>query len=274
MKKTTAATGLALITALVLTGCGNGDGSASPPAQEPDLDLAGHSYLSDTVMVDDEPHDLVTGSRIRLTFDDSRISANAGCNTMSGAAAWANGTLVLGGALASTEMGCKPDLMDQDSWLADVLGSEPTLDLSGDTLTLTSDTTVITLTDEEVAVPDASLTGTLWQLDTIIDGDAAGSVPAGVVANITFAEDGSLHANLGCNIGNGTYTDEGDVLQIGPLATTRKACEPAASDVETAMLKVLDGEVGYQIDGKQLTLEPTDGSSTSLVFGEQKISEG
>lgn len=273
MGKRAAAVGLALTTTLVLAGCGSGDGSTeSPPASGPNL--SGHSYLSDTVTVDDEPHDLVQGSRIRLSFDGTRISASAGCNTMIGSASWSDGTLVLDGPLGSTEMGCEPDLMDQDTWLTDVLTAEPALDLDGDTLTLTSDTTMITLTDEEVAVPDASLTDTLWRLDTIIDGSTAGSIPVGVVANITFAADGSLHANLGCNIGNGTYTVDGDMIAIGPLATTRKACEPAASDIESAMLKALDGDVSYQIDGKQLTLEPSDGGTTSLVFGVQNVPEG
>ena len=62
--------------------------------------------------------------------------------------------------LAMTEMACDEPLMQQDTWFADILTSEPTLLQDDTTLTLTSDDTVIVFTDEEVVVPDASLTGT------------------------------------------------------------------------------------------------------------------
>jgi heat shock protein HslJ len=265
-------TGLVLGTALVLTSCGTEEGTGTQPAAP---DLAGKTYVGDAVTVDGSPYDVVPGSMIRLAFDEARISAAAGCNTMSGAATWGDGTLMIDGPLASTEMGCDPALMDQDTWLMEVLTAEPTLAATGDTLTLTSGATVITLTDEEVAVPDASLTGTVWQLDAITEGASVSSVPAGVTADIAFDAKGTLHANLGCNIGNGSYTVEGDTLQIGPLATTRKACEGAASDVESAMLSVLDGPVTYTIDGSQLTLSPSDGgSATELGFRSGMIQQG
>ena len=58
-----------------------------------------------------------------------------------------------------TEMACAEPLMQQDTWFADILTSEPTLQQDDTTLTLTSDGTVVVFTDEEVVVPDASLTG-------------------------------------------------------------------------------------------------------------------
>lgn len=264
--------GLVLGTTLVLSACGAEGGSGSP-ASPPSLD--GKTYVGDSVTVDGAPYDLVPGSTIRLAFDDSRISASAGCNTMNGAATWDDGTLTIDGQIASTEMGCEPALMDQDAWLLDVLTSKPSLATDGDTLTLTSDSTVITLTDEEVAVPDASLTGTSWQLDSITKNSAVSSVPEGVTADITFDEKGTLHANLGCNIGNGSYTIDGDTLQIGPIATTRKACDGPASEVESAMLAMLDGTVAYTIDGTQLSLSPAEDEATSaLGFRSGMIQQG
>ena len=44
--------------------------------------------------------------------------------------------------MAMTEMACEPAaLMDQDTWLAAVLTSRPTVALDGDTLTLTAEGT-------------------------------------------------------------------------------------------------------------------------------------
>ena len=45
--------------------------------------------------------------------------------------------LVLG-EIGSTRMLCADDLMDQENWVSNVLSSRPTLELSGQTLTLSS----------------------------------------------------------------------------------------------------------------------------------------
>ena len=174
---------------LALTACGSED--TQTPADPNQLDLVGQTFLSNDVRVSDQPYPLVKGSQLRLTFEDGAIGASAGCNSMSGDARWSTGTLTIDGqSLAMTEMGCDEPLMQQDTWFADILTSKPTLLQDDTTLTLTSDDTVIVFTDEEVVVPDASLTGTPWKLDSIIAGDAASSVPAGVKSTITFGDDG------------------------------------------------------------------------------------
>lgn len=116
---------------LLLAGCG-GDGT----------DLAGSTYTSTEV----RGHDLVEGSEVTLTFVDGRISARAGCNTLSGPATWKGGVLEVEGPLASTLMGCEEPLMEQDAWLSDFLGSSPALAVDGDELTLGDDGTGMTLT--------------------------------------------------------------------------------------------------------------------------------
>ncbi len=201
---------------------------------------------------------LFKGSQLRLSFDTDSIGASGGCNSMSGAATWANGTLrVTDGSLATTEMACDAPLMDQDTWFAKILTSSPDLTQDGDSLTLVSGSTIIVLTDEETVIPDASLTGTAWTLEAITTGDTVGTVPAGVRATLEFSDDGTVVANLGCNTGRGDYTANDTTIAFGPLATTRMACEPPASDVEQMMSGVLQGEVQFTIDGTSLTLTPT-----------------
>jgi heat shock protein HslJ len=248
-----------LASTLLIGACGATD---DPAGDTGALELTGRTFIGDQVTRDDEPYPLVKGSQIRLTFDEGTIGASAGCNTMGGDATWADGTLVVG-ALAGTEMGCDKPLMDQDVWLTDLLTSEPTLLLADDTLTLTSGATVIVLSDEEVVVPDASLTGTTWVLDSIITGDAASSVPEGVRSTLLFKTSGLAFAELGCNTGRGGYQADDNTITFVPMATTRMACEEAATSVEDAVLGVLQGDVGFSIDGESLVLTPTSVSGSA-----------
>lgn len=108
-------------------------------------DLEGHTYTSTA----SSGHDLVAGSRVTLSFEDGRISANAGCNTMSGSASWEGDTLDVTGPLASTMMACDEALMAQDRWLSEFLESSPALSLSGTQLTLGGPGDGLTLTQEQ-----------------------------------------------------------------------------------------------------------------------------
>lgn len=132
-----AAAGLTLgLTVLgAVAACSSGGGA-------PDLD--GRSFTATEV----RGHDLVEGSAIKLSFEDGRISAQAGCNTLVGGAAWDGGTLEITDQLASTMMACEDALMDQDEWLSGFLTSSPVLDLDDGTLELGDDTTGITLTED------------------------------------------------------------------------------------------------------------------------------
>lgn len=253
---------------LALTSCGGED--ASTPADPNQLDLAGQTFLSKDVTVNDQAYPLVKGSQLRLSFEDGAIGASAGCNSMSGDATWSSGTLIIDGqGLSMTEMACDEPLMQQDTWFADILTSKPTLLQNDSTLTLTSEDTVIMFTNEEVVVPDASLTGTTWQLDSIVSGDAASSVPEGVKSTLSFADSGDLTVSPGCNNGSGSYTATKDTLTIGPIATTLMACPPPASEVEGAVLGLLQGDVSYSIDGNTLVLtaqKVTGPGANALVY--------
>ncbi|MCZ3389714.1 MAG: META domain-containing protein [Actinomycetia bacterium] len=254
--------------AFALTSCGSE--STPAPADPNQLDLVGQTFLSNDVTVNDQSYPLVKGSQLRLSFEDGAIGASAGCNSLSGDAAWSNGTLVIDGqSLAMTEMACDEPLMRQDTWFADILTSKPTLLQDSTTLTLTSDDTVIIFTDEEVVVPDVSLNGTVWQLDSIVAGDAASSVPEGVESNLSFGDGGELMVSPGCNTGSGSYTATVTTLTIGPIAMTAKACPPPASDVEADVTGLLQGDVSYSIDGDTLVLtaqKVTGSGATTLVY--------
>ena len=252
-----------LVIALLTGACADADGSGDAGAgSSGDLgSLTGMTFLSTAVTKNDQPYPLVGGTRISLQFTDTSISANAGCNHLGGDASYSDGVLVIAGAgMSMTEMGCDPPRMDQDSWLAGLLTSRPTVTLDGDRLTVTSGDTVIQLLDKETAEPDQPLAGTLWTLDSmgqapeIGDDGIVSSIPAGVSSTLEIDDNGRLSLKPGCNTGGGDVTITDTTITFGPIALTRMACPGDPMDVENAVLKVLDGDVSYQIDGTMLSL--------------------
>lgn len=248
---------VAVLVTITLAACGSdsddtasGEGTTTTAAGTAS-DLAGTTFDSTSV----SGHELVEGTQIRLTFDAERMGANAGCNTMTGAYAFADGDLRWTEAPAATMMGCEADLQAQDEWLAALLTEGVEAELDDETLTLTTDTVTIVLQAEA----DASLTGTAWTLESIIDGDTASSVPAGVEPpTLEIAADGTVTLFGGCNRGGGTVVITDATLTFEPLVLTMMACEGEAGTVEAAVTAVLDGSVDVAIEGDSLTITNGD----------------
>lgn len=229
---------------LALAGCSV---VGSPASTSPVASLEGRTFLSTSVT----GRDLVPGTTVRLAFRDGRLGVNAGCNEIGGAYNVADGRLQLG-SMMSTEMGCDQALMAQDGWVGSFLGGA-TVALAGDSLTLGNGVVTMNLTDRRVADPDRPLVGTRWVVDGIITGEATSSIPMGVTAALTFTND-RLAVEAGCNTGGGTVAIEASTFTVGPLAITKKACQPAATMVETAVLAALSGQVAYTIQADRLTI--------------------
>jgi heat shock protein HslJ len=67
----------------------------------------------------------------------------------------------------------------------------------------------------------------------------------------------------GCNRITGTYTDHGDSLRVGPLASSRMACP--SMDTENAFLKALDATRHYRVEGRTLELLDERGKVLALL---------
>jgi len=241
--------------ALALSACGSDSSStdtstsastADSSDDSPDLD--GRECVSTGV----KGQTLVEGTKIRLEFMDGAISANAGCNSMGGDYVLEGQTLAVG-PMFSTEMGCEQALMDQDIWLAEFLTSSPTVALDGDVLTLDGDGTTIEMLDRESADPDRPIEGTLWVVDGLVTDDAVSSVPGDATASITII-DGEAMVETGCNNAGGSVEVAETTLTFGPMMMTLMACPPAETELERAVLAVLDGVVDYEIEADRLTL--------------------
>lgn len=217
--------------------------------------LAGKEYVAAKATDGGQDRPLVPGTKLRLTFSATGIGASAGCNHMSGTYRIDGGRLIVGD-LATTEMGCEPDLMAQDQWLSQLLGGGPTIRLVANDLVLEGGSVSITFVDREVAEPDAKLVGPTWTVESIITGDAVSSVPAEPVATLVFKDGGTLEVNAGCNRGSGTWKAVGGGIEVGPLMLTKMACQGDGANLESAVLGVLEaGTISAQIDSTLMTLQ-------------------
>ena len=253
---------LAVLLLVAVGGCGNEPGPGDSGAGGGAALLTGRTFLSTGVV----GRDLVAGTRIRLSFDPrGTIGANAGCNHLGGELR-IDGDVLVVHEMGGTEMGCDPPRHAQDEWLTGFLMSSPSFTLAGDTLELTSGTTVMTLVDREVAEPDRPLEGTRWTADTIIDGDVASSIPAAAEAFFAIAPegDGSVRGADGCNEFVGTAEIAGSQVTFSVQPSTARECTGDVVRLVTAMQHVLEG-ARFEIDASRLTLTARDGAGVSFV---------
>ncbi len=76
-----------------------------------------------------------------------------------------------------------------------------------------------------------------------------------------------LSANSGCNLGSATFRFEDDVLVVGPMAATRRACIGPAAAYEAAFFAFLVSRphARLEADGDELVLESSEGGSKGLL---------
>lgn len=98
--------------------------------------------------------------------------------------------------------------------------------------------------------------------------DRAGSTPTigGDSAVTLSVESGRMSGQAPCNTYNVEITLDGDRVELGPIATTRQACEPATNEAETTFLEALTQLDTIAVEGDRLTLT---GDDVELVFDAQ-----
>lgn len=97
---------------------------------------------------------------------------------------------------------------------------------------------------------DTAYADVRWRPVAVGDGRFAEDTPA----FLTIASDGTVNGHAGCNRFSGvlTHTDAG--VELGPLATTRRACpEPVMRD-EAALLIALETTRTLSVEGDVLRL--------------------
>lgn len=237
---------------LTVTACSDHSG-----ANADNQTLNGRTFVSTEV----EGEQIPGGGPLTVQFDGGQISTFAGCNHGSGTADLSDGRIAT--QLASTMMACPRPVGDADQWMSRFFDAKPAWSLDGDTLVLTTDIATVTLQDKKVVHPDRPLTGTAWQVTSLVSPESVSTSTAleDSKPTLTIAEEGNVAGFTGCNQFSGRAEVSGTpaIIEFGPLATTRKACPQDTDQVERAVLRVLTGKVQTEITSDELRLTGADG---------------
>jgi heat shock protein HslJ len=138
--------------------------------------------------------------------------------------------------------------------VAGFTGTEETLTLRGDGAEL-----VFTALPP---VPTAELTGTVWVLESLIDGDSAASV-SGERATLELFTDGSMLGSTGCRTLHGRYAVVGAEVTMPEMAAEGE-CPTDLQSQDGHVVNVLGGGFRAVVEGQQLTL--TASGDVGLVY--------
>jgi putative lipoprotein len=95
----------------------------------------------------------------------------------------------------------------------------------------------------------ADLTGSEWRPSFI----SLAELPPGIQMIVHFNPDGRITGNGGCNQFFGGYSVAGNMIDIGPIASTRKGC-PGIIGVEAAFFATLEAAKKFEQQGDTLVL--------------------
>lgn len=234
--------------AIVLAGCATpGPSAATPPPTG--ASLPGTSW--EVVAIGGT--DTLAAPRPTMAFGaDGQITGTGGCNGYSGPY-MLDGAAIAIGDLASTLILCEGDVGTQEAaFMAALRGAQTWRIMAGGDLELGGFSSI--LASPAVAGPSESPAGEglegRWALSEM--GGTADF--ARLLPTIEFAADGSVSGFAACNTFHGNYTIDGQTLTLGPLSSTKVACERPASAVEAAYLEALAGVTGWAVepDGRLL----------------------
>jgi heat shock protein HslJ len=232
--------------ALLLAACGLLPGAS--------VDLTGDWQLADGT-VDGAAIPMEIGKLITLGVEGTTVHGRSACNLYSGSIDVRDGRVSIG-QLGSTEMACDPDVMAVEATFQGALPRVDRAARSGDELTLSG--SAAELRFRRVApIPDASLTGTRWTLESLISGETASSV--GGDGALQLAADGTLAGSTGCRRFSAHCQRSGDHLTLSQLITAMRPCSTDLAAQDGHVLEVLQAGVEIAIEGDQLTLVAGEG---------------
>jgi heat shock protein HslJ len=192
---------------------------------------------------------------VTLRFESGRLTGFAGCNSFSGSYRLEGGQLVIG-QMASTQMACPEPGSSVESALHAALAGTLRYAVDGDDLTATT-TSGDTLRFRRE--PPPQLGGVEWKVTSFNnDRHAVVGVLGESSIKVSFS-DGRVSGSAGCNSFHGTYATEGRQIKVGPLATTRRACDEPLMTQEREFLAALSSAVTWTIDGNVLDMHRADG---------------
>jgi heat shock protein HslJ len=206
-----------------------------------------------------------SGVVVDATFKDSKVSGSAGCNAYNASATTDGAKLTIGTPVATQKL-CAQDVMTIESAYFAAIGSVATYTATADALTLYDSSGKLLLTYAAGAANP--LVGS-WSVTGYNNGKQAVVSPiAGSTLNAVFTADLQATGFAGCNDYSGSYKLDGSNLTVGPLVSTKKACEQAVMDQEAAFLTALQTPTTVETSGGIVTLRAANGE-TQVVLAPQ-----
>jgi heat shock protein HslJ len=261
-----------VVTSLVLlAACGDAEAPSDTAPATPEDPLAGRTFIGDGIDVDGEATLVPGGGRLEFSFrgagdGSGTMGAHAGCNHLS-ADYRIDGSELVSSGVGGTDMGCPPEHHAFDELVTELLSS-PTFELDGERLILVAERPDgrlrAELVDVAVADPEPPLAGTVWTLESLLDGETVSSVPAGVGTVTMTMQDGELTVDTGCNGVWADYVLEGSAgVPAGMVSTvgasTRMSCGEDVDRVEALISAVLEGRTTIEQSRRSLTIVAEDG---------------
>lgn len=192
---------------------------------------------------------------VTVRFESGRLAGFAGCNNFSGGYALEGDQLKIG-PVASTQMACPEPGSSIERAFHQALSGTLRYTIDGDHL---SATTASGATLRFKREPPPQLAGATWKVTNFNNNRHAVVGVLGESSLTLSFKDGQVAGSAGCNNFHGKYSTEGSKLEVGPLATTRRACDEPLMTQEREFLAALASAVKWSIDGNVLDMHRADG---------------
>lgn len=202
-----------------------------------------------------QPIPIVAGSQITLNVDGTQVGGSAACNIYGGTIQVSGSSIAIN-ALSMTEMACRDDLMASEAAYLAALPRVTTAARDGGSLVLSGPGVELRFALIR-PVANASITGTVWVLESLISGDAVSSTVSERVT-LEFHPDGTLAASTGCRLVTGRYTISGNQAQVTLDPYDLVGCVEPMGGQDMHVLAVISDEFSIAIDGTSLTLTAGD----------------
>ena len=205
---------LVLAAALLVAGCAERGGAAAA------TDVVGAWFLAEGT-ADGAPLPRPPAPEATLDVEADTLGGRSFCNHYSSTYRLDGDALVIDG-LGGTEMACEPEVMTAETAYLSALGRADTVARVGDDLVLSGDGVRLRFSPVP-PVPDRSLAGTRWVLETLVEGETASST-LGEPAVLLLHEDRRASASTGCRSVTGTWLLEDGALVIDDLLVGGETC--------------------------------------------------
>lgn len=194
---------------------------------------------------------------LSVRFEAGRVEGFSGCNRFAGSYTLEADRIHFG-PLAGTLMACGEPATALENAFRSVLAGAPRFALAEGRLSLTADSGTTASLRE---APAPNLEGVAWEVTGYNNGrEAIVSPQLGTALSLSF-EDGEVTGSSGCNSFHASYTQEGNRISVGPLATTRKHCTgEGVMEQEREFLAALAAARTWSIRDELLDMHFEDGA--------------